>query len=57
MEQARQDSVILDQMRAEARDRVRYLGWRIREEPNRITTEQLEWVSVFDLTDDLEWLL
>jgi hypothetical protein len=38
MEQSRQDSVILEQMQADARDRVRYLGWRIREEQNRMTT-------------------
>jgi hypothetical protein len=54
IEQAKEELVVLEQIRAEVRDRVRYLTDMIREEQNLVTTEQLEEMPMFDLTEDLE---
>jgi hypothetical protein len=51
-----QEVVLLEQIRAEIRDRVRYLTQRMREEQNRITTEQMEEMPMFDRTQGLDWL-
>jgi hypothetical protein len=52
--QAKQGLVVLDRIRAEVRDLVRYLAEMVREEQNIVTTEQLEAMPMFDLAEDLE---
>jgi hypothetical protein len=54
IEQAKVVLVVLEQIRAEGTDRMRYVTDMIREEQNIVTTGELEEMSMADSTEDLE---